>query len=415
MAGQLHHPYAVVTGYTQGSRELQHGKSVLGTPLKIAGKSYTHGFGTHAPSVIKLQFSHPVIHIRSAAGMEDCRYTRHSRRYICPMRFSIHTDNKEIAASAPLTVDDCHIFDLDLPSLTSLELHVDIDGKISNHFAVWGDLEVTTADGRIIKIGNPGILPKLPIDFEYGGIPAVQWFATKGITHSAEEYSAYTLHTYRCNMDGMIAEVKLKSFHDFPVWEWHTSFTNTTSGNSRQLRHVRSAAVTLYPDSIPTVTPLNVSRLLGSFHLPGGGADSFRDSYIPKFDDLPQDALIRSRCINGRSSESFLPVTDIGNTGENLRLVVGWSGQWFSDARNFASGRELSAGMEYLDLYLIPGETIEIPSSFLQYNRNGGYETAINLWRRFVMTHLSPRVDGKLPKLPISALHWGGMSEAEQL
>ncbi len=414
-AGMLHQPYAAVTAYRQGNRELIHGKGIFGTPLKIAGKEYEYGFGTHAASVIKVAFSHPVVHIRAVAGMEDCRYTRNSKRYVCPMRFSIHGNGKELAASAPLTVDDVHIFDLDLPHLDSLELHIGIEGKLSNHFANWANIEATTADGRIIKIGQPGILNKMPIDFEYDGIPAQQWFTRKGITHTEEKFADHTLHTYSCNMDGMIAEVKLKAFHDFPVWEWHTTFTNTTKENSKQLRKVRSASVILYPETIPHFTPLNVKRLLGSFHLPGGGANSFRNSFIPVQDELPDNAVVQSRCINGRSSESFLPVVDIGNDEENLRLVVGWSGQWFSDVRNFASGRELVAGMEYLDLYLTPGESVEIPSSFLQYNSAGGNEAAINLWRRFVMTHLTPRINGKMPKLPISAMHWGGMGEKEHL
>ena len=176
LAGKLHLPYAVVAEYIQGSRELQHGKGVFGTPLKIAGKVYDYGFGTHAEGFIKLRFSQPIVRFRAVAGMEDCRFTRHSKHYVCPMKFSIRSAGKELAASAPLTVDDQHFFDLKLPEVTELELHIDIDGKLSNHFANWGNVEAVTAGGEVIKIGRPGIVPKLPIDFEYDGIPAQQWF-----------------------------------------------------------------------------------------------------------------------------------------------------------------------------------------------------------------------------------------------
>ena len=77
------------------------GRSVLSTPLCLAGKEYKAGFGTHADSDVLVKLSRPGKRLTGLAGADDNWSTREEGA--SPMVFSIHVGGKEVWKNGPVT------------------------------------------------------------------------------------------------------------------------------------------------------------------------------------------------------------------------------------------------------------------------------------------------------------------------
>ena len=79
-------------------------------------------------------------------------------------------------------------------------------------------------------------------------------------------------------------------------------------------------------------------------------------------------------------------------------IAVGWPGQWAAKfTRDAATGLHVSAGQELTHFTLHPGEEVRSPLIALQFT-SGDVLQAQNVWRRWMMAHNVPRVNGQLPK-----------------
>ena len=87
-------------------------------------------------------------------------------------------------------------------------------------------------------------------------------------------------------------------------------------------------------------------------------------------------------------------------------VVVGWPGQWGATfARDDGRGLRIQAGQEQTRFKLLPGEEVRSPLMVLQFWQ-GDWIKGQNLWRRWMIAHNIPRLNGKLPP----ALMPGGSS-----
>ncbi len=157
----------------------------------------------------------------------------------------------------------------------------------------------------------------------------------------------------------------------------------------------------------------------GSFQLPDCGfGEAFRNSFTPVEESLDgAEKAIRFGAVGGRPSVDWLPCFDLTDGVRNLRIAIGWSGQWSAELvpQPSAAVAALRAGIEEIDMVLEPGERIELPSVALVWNESGGTECGVNLRRRFLREKIQPRIGGKIVEAPLSSINWGGMSEADPL
>jgi alpha-galactosidase len=72
------------------------------------------------------------------------------------------------------------------------------------------------------------------------------------------------------------------------------------------------------------------------------------------------------------------------------------------------------AGMEKTHLLLHPGEEIRTPR-IAQCFWDGDMQDGYNAWRRFLLEHHVPRVNGEPIQAPLTMAHWGGLKTAGHL
>ncbi len=405
-----------VTGLEQGWGFLRIGEAVIGTePLKTGGKIFSHGFGTHAESRIRIESAMPVKHFSAVAGPGENSATERNRTQMMPMRFSVEADGKCLAESPLMKFGDSFSFDISLPSVQTIELVVKAPDGISMAHANWCEPVLETAGGELIRCGMRGTPIFFPVGFRYDEVDSRTFFARNGLRHTSEEKSDHTLHRFVSESESLRMTVELKTWNDFPVWEWQTSFENPSGKRSGRLRDIHSIRMDY------TSSPLEEFRLFrshGSFNTDPHGecpGDGFRDSFTPVHDFLKPGEEVAFGGEGGRPSDVWLPCFDLENGAGNLRVVIGWAGQWKACVKRFFSGYRITAGVEDADLVLEPGERIQLASVVLQYTSEGGNDRAVNVWRRFATEKIMLPLDGEAPSGPLSFMSWGGLGEKGHL
>ncbi len=404
-----------VESLAQGWGELQMGRDLLGhQPLYCGGRSFDFGFGSHADSRIRISSEKPLRRFCAAAGIGEDRDTRRAGASD-PVRFRIEAGGRMLASSPLLRFGEVFDFAVELPEGThTLDLVGEGPEGTAYAHIVWGAPELEMAGGEVIRCGEAAALFEagFPVNFQYGDRSAGAFFAAHGLRQETEEKEDAVLHRFISEGGGLRMEVRLTEYRDWPVWEWHTAFENISSERSQRLSGV----------SVLDLESSFRGRLLrrrGSYHCTEFGErfpDWFRKSYSADEREFEGAETVEFGAVGGRPSVDWLPCFDVTDGAANYRFVIGWAGQWRAAVEKLPSGRfRWRAGMEELDAVLEPGERIELPSMFFQYNGEGGEERAVNLWRRFVTEKVMLPFAGKPPVLPVSFMHWGGMSERRHL
>ena len=143
-------------------------QSVGGKPLRIGGRDFAHGVGTHADSRITLRLDRAVRRFRAWAGVDDGTGDRAS------LRFSVHGDGRELWNSGIRRKNDPAVpVDLDVSRVQWLTLLVDDagDGNAEDH-ADWAEA-VFEGEGK----KRPALVARLPED-ENAFLPGRLWCDT---------------------------------------------------------------------------------------------------------------------------------------------------------------------------------------------------------------------------------------------
>jgi hypothetical protein len=116
-----------------------------------------------------------------------------------------------------------------------------------------------------------------------------------------------------------------------------------------------------------------------------------------------------------RSSAVWLPFFNYQTGSDGLITGLGWSGAWRAYFDHQGGGNStILAGVENFDSILRPGESVRSTLNLALYWQ-GEMLHGQNMFRRLVLNHYSPRIDGKLVEPPISGVVWGGIPSTEHL
>lgn len=388
--------------------------------LKVGETEYAHGFGTHSPSRIKITAAEPLRCFRAIVGIERNTATDAEPHRIAPAVFSVKTAEGTAVSRCVCYADGGVPLEAVLNGATEFELAVDSQGRYDLANVDWCAPEVETISGRKVQLGTRKLdinSEMLPIGFRFGGLDAAEFFRRYGLERRREEFQDHTLFTVSSgNAEaGLRLTVTMKLFHELPVLEYHAVFENPTEKRSPRLAEVDSLRLSAYAPE-----PLRLLRRHGSFHVPESPEFSwaFRNSFTPEENLLDaHTGRINFGATEGRPSVDWLPCFDLTDGRNNLRVAIGWPGQWRAELVPHASTAtvEVRAGIEQIDLELEPGERIELPSIALVWNESGAAERGVNLWRRFLREKIQPRIDGNIVEAPLSSVTWGGMTEQEHL
>jgi len=242
-----------------------------------------------------------------------------------------------------------------------------------------------------------GVVP--PFSFVYGGKKSAgfirNWKYEAEKTPSSEQDAEKYVYSYTDPATGLVVKCTVTCFTDFPAVEWVLHFSNTSGKNTPLIERVCAIDYSFTADDN------------GAFILHHAqGSDAQRTDFQP----LEEPLQIGKNCYmtpdRGRSSDgAAMPFFNIEMPGcHGMMVAVGWTGKWYADVVQTDNKTvALKSGMEKMQLALYPKETIRSPKICLLFWKGEDRMTGHNQFRQFILTHHSPKRNGRFVVPPLSA------------
>lgn len=244
-----------------------------------------------------------------------------------------------------------------------------------------------------------------PFSFTYGSQPSSaflsEWkqdYSTRRLDRHRRERSI----TYTDAATGLQVQCVSVEYADFPTVEWTLYFTNTGTADTPIIEGIKALDTSFRRGDT------------GEFllHYQTGDNNS-ADSYSLHRAAMTPGKNLHFSSDGGRPTTGGFPYFNLEQPGGGVIAVVSWGGQWSADfVRDQADGLKLSAGQELTHFTLHPGEKVRSPMAVLQFY-SGDWLEAQNTWRRWMLKHNLPRVNGKLepPMLVAAEGVWSNWNE----
>lgn len=248
---------------------------------------------------------------------------------------------------------------------------------------------------------------RFPVSFKLDGKESASLLGNWGFKWSSSNLQTSPAHHVVVLSDpdsGLELRCEVKQFNDFPAIEWVGYLKNNADKPSAIVSDI-SALDSIFGNSNAEHSTLHYAK--GSDH---------------KIDDFePMNFLLRKLfnenveigSVTGRSSEGAkggaLPFFNLQLGNEGVIGAVGWTGSWKASfsREGYDSGEvSVKAGMRRTHLSLLPGEEIRTPSMVLLF-WDGDRVRSQNMFRRLVLAHFTPAVNGVPAKVPTCQCVWG--------
>ena len=182
-------------------------------------------------------------------------------------------------------------------------------------------------------------------------------------------------------------------YADFPVVEWTPYFKNNSGKDSPLISRIQALDADFQQPG-PGEFVLDYAK----------GSDTAKDSFEPRQQTINgKKPEFRLNNFGGRASYRTWPYWKISRAGAGAVFALGWPGQWAADFK-FSGGNALrvSAGQELTNFKLLPGEEVRAPLIAVLFWKGDEFR-AHNQWRRWMVAHNLPRVNGEiLPPLMVA-------------
>ncbi len=398
--GSLRGPRVALTVRRQDHSVLRFRESCIDTPTRIGGKNFAHGLGTHAFSEIVAQVPVGATAFKALVGVDNNFNTAGRAGSV---RFSVEVGGKEVVRTGVCKGGEKAVeVSVDLPAGTKeIVLKVDDGGDgVSSDQADWGDAYFILADGKKLYLDQnqtDTVLRELgvPFSFTYGGKASAELLGAweKSVQTGEDKEIAYLTIRWRDPKTGLTVTADVKSYKRYPATEWVLYFENAGTKDTPILENVQALDVGLRTGFAARAATLH--RLEG---------DSCGErSFMPFDTALEAGKEIHMAPSGGRpSNTTAFPFWNMEYNGAGVITACGWSGQWAASFERAGNGPgRMKAGMELTHLTLHPGEKIRTPRMLVMAWR-GDREVAHNRWRRLMMFHYVPKVDGRPARLPVA-------------
>jgi alpha-galactosidase len=228
-----------------------------------------------------------------------------------------------------------------------------------------------------------------PFSLVYGDRPSSEFLKTWKVKHQSRKLDSAKKEraaTYTDPATGLVVTCRAIEYGDYPTVEWTLFFENTGKADTPIISDIR---------------PLDVAfarKANSEFALHWHTADNCaQDSYAPHVEPLGPDTLKQFASAGGRPTTGGYPYYNIEMDGGGVIAVISWAGQWSSEfRRDNGKALRVRAGQELTHFTLHPGEKVSSPLAVLQFY-NGDWIRGQNIWRRWMLAHNLPRINGKLP------------------
>ncbi|MHB8862107.1 MAG: alpha-galactosidase [Pirellulaceae bacterium] len=268
----------------------------------------------------------------------------------------------------------------------------------------------------------------LPFSFRCGERSSREWVKIEAANIESGDWQDDKTRTHvlswRDGQSPLSCEMKLTEFRDFPAFQWVVHLRNDGQTDSAKV-HDFWGIDTCWNAADGSMPILH--RSVGSpgheddFHFM---SEIMHNSMWDKRRRIAMDTPTNAQWgqthayhipTDKRSSAIWLPFFNYQTGGDGLITGLGWSGAWRAYFDHQGGGNStILAGVENFDSILHPGEMVRSTLNLALYWQ-GELLHGQNMFRRLVLDHYSPHLDGKLVEPPIAGVVWGGIPSKEHL
>jgi alpha-galactosidase len=365
-------------------------------PLQIAGRRFERGLYVHAPSRVGVTLPGRARTLRAIVGIEDSESVGGS------VVFAVEAGEQRLFATPVVRRgEEGRALAVELHGATSFTLVTSSAGDgISSDQSAWGDAQVELEDGSTLALGSlplrdalalPRAASPLPFSFRVDGRTSDEllalWKSDERVDASQPDRTTRT-RTWRDPASGLSVEWERVEWTGFPTVEWIVRIVNGSRADSPMIAG-------LLPLDATFTRGERGEFLLHHFV----GSPCAPNDYEPLEATLAPGSEQRIATSGGRPTNSDLPYFDV-ETGDGGGFIaaIGWPGQWSSRfARDEGCALRIAGGQEAACFRLHPGESARSARIVLQFFE-GDWHHAQNVWRRWMVAHNVPRLDGRVPE-----------------
>ena len=236
-----------------------------------------------------------------------------------------------------------------------------------------------------------------PFSFTYGGQPSSAFLKTWGykVQRKPMPISGATnvVYTYTAPDGSLQVSCDVKIYRPQQAVMWVLRFKNTGREKSKTIANVRTTDLLLH-NNVTTPFTLRYTR----------GSNAGPDDFAPYQRVLNGTDEFVLRPEGGRSSQLNFPFFNIDTgCGHGMIAAIGWTGTWKANFKPEGEGRlQFATGIDRLNTWLNAGESVRSSSVCLMFWQGEDFIDGQNQWRQFVLSCLTPRIDGKPYRYPIT-------------
>ena len=390
-------PKASFSDLKEGWGELRLGSSVIGSSIKIGSRNFAKGLGVHAVSEVRVHLPLGASLFTAQAGIDSNQQNNGRGSAI----FAIEAqDGKELFRSGVLRNGDEPLpISIPLDGLDSITLKVlDAGNGTSWAHSDWADAKILLKDGsEVLFDGKESFQKELPFSFLCDGKSSRSFLSSWSRSVSSEELDGFSRHTLKFldPASGLELRCEALKFKRHPAVEWVLYLKNNGAADSPLLEAINPLDLALCGGKEPAI-------LHHSF-----GSACVETDFLPMESKLKAPATQISLAPNGgRSSDSALPFFNLEWNGQGMVFGIGWSGQWAAQVQRDGACVTVTAGQETSHFKLRPGEEVRTPRIAILNWEGSSWIDGCNLFRKLVLDHYTPRIDGKLPIPPVTENTW---------
>lgn len=391
--------------------EVTRDKNLLGAPIRIGGKEYAAGVSTHAFSDMKIAVN-GATRFMAEVGIDGQQGRNGS------VQFKIFGDNKTLwRSSLKRGGEPADNVDISIKGYEVLELAVTDGGdNYNSDWANWADaaflvegthpVALDLPDFRLRKsqTGSPDEIfadtadwinanllnNPVPIcSFQYGDLSfhhIVQFWKRTVSTRPLE--NGKTEHTITFTEEQSQVELRcvVVVYADFPAVEWTCWLKNNGQNPSPIISDLQAVDTTFFTSPAQRRDQYVLQHFKGDYGTP--------DSYEPQEYRFRDRSTLVLQSSGGSPTNVEFPYYRIQGSRGGLFFTVSWQGQWETQFQA-DNGIHIRSGQQQVHTKLMPGEEIRTPMIFCMFYDGNDQDRIVNLWRRWFLTHNTPKVDGK--------------------
>lgn len=236
-----------------------------------------------------------------------------------------------------------------------------------------------------------------PFSFTYDGQPSSAFLKTWGYKVQRKPMlisgAINVIYTYTAPDGSLQVSCDVKIYRPQQAVMWVLRFKNTGREKSKTIANVRTTDLLLHNN---VTAPFTLRYTRGS----NAGPDDFAP--YQRVLDGTDELVLRPE--GGRSSQLNFPFFNIDTgSGYGMIAAIGWTGTWKANFKPEGEGRlQFATGIDRLNTWLNAGESVRSSSVCLMFWQGENFIDGQNQWRQFVLSCLTPRIDGKPYRYPIT-------------